>query len=84
VELVDRPRAIVFCASASLWGFALWARPTEADLKRIVPLLALDVVPPRRRLHAERVAPPSRRPKMTTASEARSPLEVALLTGGGT
>lgn len=39
------PRAIVFCARRTLWGFALWGRPTEADLKRIVPLLALELAP---------------------------------------
>ena len=27
----------------SLWGFALWGKPTEADLKRIVPLLVLEL-----------------------------------------
>lgn len=36
-------RALVFCARPSLWGFALWGRPTEADLRRIVPLLALEL-----------------------------------------
>src|SRR5258708_18608063 len=40
---VVQPRAIVFCATPSLWGFALWGRPTEADLRRIVPLLALEL-----------------------------------------
>ncbi len=38
-----QPRALVFCARRTLWGFALWGRPTEADLKRIVPLLALEL-----------------------------------------
>lgn len=39
------PRALVFCARPTLWGFALWGRPTEADMKRIVPLLALELAP---------------------------------------
>jgi len=39
------PRALVFCAHPSLWGFALWGRPTESDVKRIVPLLALELAP---------------------------------------
>lgn len=37
-------RALVFCARPTLWGFALWGRPTEADLRRVVPLLALELV----------------------------------------
>lgn len=37
------PRALVFCARKTLWGFALWGRPTEADLRRVVPLLALEL-----------------------------------------
>ncbi len=36
---------MVFCARRGLWGFALWGRPTEADIKRIVPLLALELAP---------------------------------------
>ena len=43
------PRALVFAARRTLWGFALWGKPTEADVKRLVPLLALelaDVAPP--------------------------------------
>lgn len=40
-----QPRALVFCARRTLWGFALWGRPTEADLKRIVPLLAIELAP---------------------------------------
>ena len=36
-------RALVFCARRTLWGFALWGRPTERDLERIVPLLALEL-----------------------------------------
>lgn len=37
------PRAIVFCARPTLWGFSLWGAPTEADLRRIVPLLSLEL-----------------------------------------
>ena len=37
------PRALVFCARRTLWGFCLWGKPTEADLRRIVPLLALEL-----------------------------------------
>jgi AraC-like DNA-binding protein len=37
------PRAITFCARRTLWGFALWGRPTEAELRRVVPLLALEL-----------------------------------------
>ncbi len=36
-------RALVFCARPTLWGFALWGAPTEADLARIVPLLRLEL-----------------------------------------
>lgn len=39
------PRALVFCARRTLWGFCLWGAPTEADLRRIVPLLALELAP---------------------------------------
>lgn len=35
--------SLVFCARPSLWGFALWGKPTERDLERIVPLLALEL-----------------------------------------
>jgi len=46
---VALPHALVFCARRTLWGFCLWGAPSEADLRRIVPLLALelgrDVVP---------------------------------------
>lgn len=42
-KYVVLPRAIVFCARPTLWGFALWGTPTEADLKRVVPLLALEL-----------------------------------------
>ncbi|MEO8703526.1 MAG: helix-turn-helix transcriptional regulator [Kofleriaceae bacterium] len=37
------PGAITFCARRTLWGFALWGRPTETDLRRVVPLLALEL-----------------------------------------
>ena len=37
--------ALVFCARRTLWGFCLWGTPTEADLRRIVPLLALELAP---------------------------------------
>ena len=37
------PRALVFCARPTLWGFSLWGAPTEVDLRRIVPLLALEL-----------------------------------------
>jgi len=36
-------RALVFCARPTLWGFALWGSPTELDIRRIVPLLALEL-----------------------------------------
>lgn len=35
--------ALVFCARPALWGFALWGRPTEADVRRLVPLLKLEL-----------------------------------------
>lgn len=37
------PRALAFSARRTLWGFALWGKPTEADVKRLVPLLALEL-----------------------------------------
>jgi AraC-like DNA-binding protein len=37
------PRALVFCARPTLWGFALWGAPNEGDLKRIIPLLELEL-----------------------------------------
>jgi len=37
------PRALVFCARPTLWGFAMWGRPTEADVRRLVPLLQLEL-----------------------------------------
>jgi len=37
------PRALVFCARPTLWGFSLWGAPTESDLRRVVPLLSLEL-----------------------------------------
>lgn len=37
------PRGLVFCARPTLWGFAMWGRPHEADVKRLVELLALEL-----------------------------------------
>ena len=37
------PCALVFCARPTLWGFALWGRPTAADLRRVVPLLEAEL-----------------------------------------
>jgi AraC-like DNA-binding protein len=41
--------ALVFCARPTLWGFAIWGKPTKRDLERLVTLLrrelAGDVVP---------------------------------------
>ncbi len=42
---IAQRNALVFCARRTLWGFALWGRPTEADLKRIVPLLSFELAP---------------------------------------
>lgn len=39
------PRALVFCARDTLWGFALWGKPSEADVRRILPLLELELAP---------------------------------------
>ena len=38
-----QPRALVFCARPTLWGFVLWGKPTETDIRRIVPLLELEL-----------------------------------------
>jgi AraC-like DNA-binding protein len=38
-------RGLAFCARRTLWGFALWGRPTAADIARLVPLLALELAP---------------------------------------
>ena len=40
---VALPNALVFSARRTLWGFALWGKPTEADVKRLVPLLAIEL-----------------------------------------
>ncbi|MBA2543240.1 MAG: helix-turn-helix domain-containing protein [Deltaproteobacteria bacterium] len=37
------PRGLVFCARPTLWGFALWGKPSEADVRRLVPLLAREL-----------------------------------------
>jgi AraC-like DNA-binding protein len=37
--------ALVFCARPSLWGFALWGRPSERDARALVRLLALELRP---------------------------------------
>jgi AraC-like DNA-binding protein len=39
------PRALAFCARETLWGFALWGKPTEVDLRKLVPLLELELGP---------------------------------------
>ena len=39
------PRGLVFCARRTLWGFCLWGTPTETDLRRMVPLLELELAP---------------------------------------
>jgi AraC-like DNA-binding protein len=39
------PRGLVFCARPTLWGFALWGQPNEADAKRLIPLLARELAP---------------------------------------
>src|SRR5678815_4153488 len=37
------PRGLVFAARRTLWGFALWGKPTETDIRRLVPLLELEL-----------------------------------------
>lgn len=37
------PHALVFCARDALWGFALWGKPSAADVRRILPLLELEL-----------------------------------------
>jgi AraC-like DNA-binding protein len=39
------PNGLVFCAAAQLWGWALWGRPSPADVARIPPLIALELGP---------------------------------------
>ena len=36
-------RALVFCARPTLWGFAMWGKPTESDIRRLVPLRVLEL-----------------------------------------
>jgi AraC-like DNA-binding protein len=36
-------RTLVFCARPTLWGFAVWGRPTKQDLDRLVTLLAREL-----------------------------------------
>ena len=36
------PRALVFCTRPTLWGFSLWGTD-ESDLRRVVPLLSLEL-----------------------------------------
>src|SRR5215211_2929532 len=36
-------RTLVFCARPTLWGFAVWGRPTKQDLDRLVILLAREL-----------------------------------------
>ncbi len=35
--------ALAFCVRPALWGFALWGKPSEADVRRLVPLLELEL-----------------------------------------
>jgi AraC-like DNA-binding protein len=39
-------RWLAFCARADLWGFAIWGRPTAEDLRRLLPVLAIELAPP--------------------------------------
>jgi AraC-like DNA-binding protein len=39
------PCTLVFSAHAALWGFAMWGRPSRADLRRMVSLLAIELEP---------------------------------------
>jgi AraC-like DNA-binding protein len=39
------PNGLVFCASPVLWGWALWGRPSRADVARIPQLLELELGP---------------------------------------
>lgn len=36
---------LVFCASPGVWGWALWGRPSTADVARIPPLINLELGP---------------------------------------
>ncbi|MBE7450629.1 MAG: helix-turn-helix transcriptional regulator [Kofleriaceae bacterium] len=48
------PSGLVFCARPDLWGFAVWGRPTPAEVRATANLLALELRPPARR-HASLV-----------------------------
>jgi AraC-like DNA-binding protein len=39
-------RTLAFCARPDLWGFALWEKPNADDMKRLLPLLAIELGPP--------------------------------------
>lgn len=39
------PHGLVFCARPDLWGFALWGKPSPADVARILPLIAPECLP---------------------------------------
>jgi AraC-like DNA-binding protein len=40
------PSGLVFCARADLWGFAVWGRPTPAEVRATSGLLALELRAP--------------------------------------
>lgn len=42
---LEVPHAVVFCARPSLWGFAIWGRPSTADIARIPPLINEELNP---------------------------------------
>jgi AraC-like DNA-binding protein len=37
------PRGLAFCARPTLWGFALWGKPSATDVRRLLPLLELEL-----------------------------------------
>ncbi len=39
------PSFLTFCASADLWGFAVWGRPEAAEITRLVRLLRAELAP---------------------------------------
>jgi AraC-like DNA-binding protein len=39
------PNGLVFCATPEVWGWALWGRPSTADVARIPPLINLELGP---------------------------------------
>lgn len=39
------PRALVFCARPTLWGFAVWGEPNVADIATLTALVARDIAP---------------------------------------